>query len=35
MLVSTLMHERFGIGETLGGTEQTLAQLVEIAQAVQ
>jgi alkylation response protein AidB-like acyl-CoA dehydrogenase len=31
VLVSTLMHERFGIGETLGGTEQTLAQLVEIA----
>ncbi len=31
VLVSTLMHERFGIGETLGGTEQTLAQLVEMA----
>jgi alkylation response protein AidB-like acyl-CoA dehydrogenase len=31
VLVSTLMHERFGIGETIGGTEQTLAQLVEIA----
>ena len=31
VLVSTLMHERFGIGETIGGTEQTLAQLVEVA----
>lgn len=31
VLVATLMHERFGISETLGGTEQTLAQLVEIA----
>jgi alkylation response protein AidB-like acyl-CoA dehydrogenase len=31
VLVSTLMHERFGIGETIGGTEQTLAQLVEMA----
>jgi alkylation response protein AidB-like acyl-CoA dehydrogenase len=31
VLVSTLMHERFGIGETLGGTEQMLAQLVEMA----
>ncbi len=31
VLVSTLMHERFGIGETIGGTEQTLAQLIEIA----
>jgi alkylation response protein AidB-like acyl-CoA dehydrogenase len=31
VLVSTLMHERFGISETLGGSEQTLAQLVEIA----
>ncbi len=34
VLVSTLMHERFGIGETLGGTEQTLAQLVEMARQV-
>jgi alkylation response protein AidB-like acyl-CoA dehydrogenase len=34
VLVSTLMHERFGIGETIGGTEQTLAQLVEIARGV-
>lgn len=33
VLVSTLMHERFGIGETLGGSEQTLAQLVELARA--
>jgi alkylation response protein AidB-like acyl-CoA dehydrogenase len=31
VLVATLMHERFGIGETLGGSEQTLAALVEIA----
>lgn len=31
VLVSTLMHERFGIGETIGGSEQTLAQLIEIA----
>ena len=31
VLVSTLMHERFGIGETIGGSEQTLAELVEIA----
>jgi alkylation response protein AidB-like acyl-CoA dehydrogenase len=31
VLVATLMHERFGISETLGGTEQTLAQLVELA----
>src|SRR5208337_4200582 len=31
VLVATLMHERFGIGETLGGTEQTLAALVDVA----
>ncbi len=31
VLVSTLMHERFGIGETLGGTETILQQLVELA----
>jgi len=31
VLVSTLMHERFGIGETLGGTEQTLRELIGIA----
>jgi len=31
VLVSTLMHERFGIGETLGATEQVLAMLVEVA----
>ncbi len=31
VLVSTLMHEPFGIGETIGGTEQILTQLVEIA----
>src|SRR5260370_1237661 len=35
VLVATLMHERFGIGETLGGTEQLLHQLVPIAKAVQ
>jgi len=35
VLVSTLMHERFGIGETLGGTEQILAQLVEMAKGIQ
>jgi hypothetical protein len=35
VLVSTLMHERFGIGETLGGTEQLLHQLVQIAKSVQ
>ncbi len=34
VLVSTLMHERFGIGETLGTSQQTLAELVEIAKAV-
>ncbi|HYB91275.1 MAG TPA: acyl-CoA dehydrogenase family protein [Candidatus Binataceae bacterium] len=31
VLVSTLMHERFGIGETLSGTEQMLGALVELA----
>ncbi len=31
VLVATLMHERFGIGETIGGTEQTLHALVELA----
>jgi alkylation response protein AidB-like acyl-CoA dehydrogenase len=35
VLVSTLMHERFGIGETLGGTEQMLHQLVQVAKSVQ
>ena len=34
VLVNTLMHERFGISETIGGTEVILAQLVEMAQAV-
>ena len=34
VLVSTLMHERFGIGETLGTSQQTLAELVELAKAV-
>jgi alkylation response protein AidB-like acyl-CoA dehydrogenase len=33
VLVSTLMHERVGIGDTLNATEQTLAQLVEVAKA--
>jgi alkylation response protein AidB-like acyl-CoA dehydrogenase len=31
VLLSTLMHERFGIGETLGGTEQTLNELIALA----
>jgi alkylation response protein AidB-like acyl-CoA dehydrogenase len=35
VLVSTLMHERFGIGETLGGTETVLRQLIELAKKVQ
>lgn len=35
VLVATLMHERFGIGETIGGTEQTLHALVEIAKRAQ
>jgi alkylation response protein AidB-like acyl-CoA dehydrogenase len=35
VLVSTLMHERFGIGETLGGTETVLRHLVEIAKKVE
>src|SRR6202167_3165946 len=35
VLVSTLMHERFGIGETLGGTEQMLHQIVQVAKSVQ
>jgi alkylation response protein AidB-like acyl-CoA dehydrogenase len=29
------MHERFGIGETIGGTEQTLHALVELAKRAQ
>jgi len=33
VLVSTLMHERVGIGDTLNATEQTLSQLVEVAKA--
>ncbi|MFZ0660129.1 MAG: acyl-CoA dehydrogenase family protein [Candidatus Binataceae bacterium] len=35
VLVATLMHERFGIGETIGGTEQTLHALVDLAKRVQ
>jgi alkylation response protein AidB-like acyl-CoA dehydrogenase len=35
VLVATLMHERFGIGETLGGTEQVLSALVHIAKQAQ
>ncbi|MGH7986587.1 MAG: acyl-CoA dehydrogenase family protein, partial [Candidatus Binataceae bacterium] len=35
VLVSTLMHERFGISETIGGTEVILAQLLELAKVVQ
>ena len=34
VLVSTLMHERFGISETIGGTEVILAQLVEMAKTI-
>jgi alkylation response protein AidB-like acyl-CoA dehydrogenase len=34
VLVSTLMHERFGIGETIGGTETVLRQLIELARNV-
>jgi alkylation response protein AidB-like acyl-CoA dehydrogenase len=34
VLVSTLMHERFGISETIGGTEVILAQLIEMAKAI-
>ncbi|MGH7933828.1 MAG: acyl-CoA dehydrogenase family protein [Candidatus Binataceae bacterium] len=34
VLVSTLMHERFGISETIGGTEVVLAQLIELAKLV-
>jgi alkylation response protein AidB-like acyl-CoA dehydrogenase len=34
VLVSTLMHERFGISETIGGTEVILAQLVELAKVI-
>ena len=34
VLVATLMHERFGIGETLGASQQTLAELVELAKAI-
>ena len=34
VLVSTLMHERFGISETIGGTEVILSQLVELAKSV-
>ena len=31
VLVSTLMHERIGIGETLGGSEQLLTHIVDLA----
>jgi alkylation response protein AidB-like acyl-CoA dehydrogenase len=31
VLVATLMHERFGIGETMGGTEEALRALVALA----
>ena len=34
VLVSTLMHERFGISETIGGADVILAQLVEMAKAI-
>jgi alkylation response protein AidB-like acyl-CoA dehydrogenase len=35
VLVSTLMHERFGIGETLGTSQQTLAELVALARTME
>jgi alkylation response protein AidB-like acyl-CoA dehydrogenase len=35
VLVATLMHERFGISETIGGTEVILDQLVDMARTVQ
>jgi alkylation response protein AidB-like acyl-CoA dehydrogenase len=35
VLVSTLMHERFGISETIGGSEVILTQLVELARRVE
>ncbi len=31
VLISTLMHERFGLGETLGESESLLAQLIGLA----
>ncbi|MGA2408971.1 MAG: acyl-CoA dehydrogenase family protein [Candidatus Binataceae bacterium] len=34
VLVSTLMHERFGISETIAGTEVILAQLAELARTI-
>jgi len=34
VLVATLMHERFGISETIGGTDVILAQLIEMAQTI-
>src|SRR5579863_2021865 len=34
VLVATLMHERFGISETIGGGEVILSQLVELAKAI-
>jgi alkylation response protein AidB-like acyl-CoA dehydrogenase len=34
VLVSTLMHERFGISETIGGTEVILSQLVDLAKSM-
>jgi alkylation response protein AidB-like acyl-CoA dehydrogenase len=34
VLVNTLMHERFGISETIGGTEVILAQLIEMAKTI-
>jgi alkylation response protein AidB-like acyl-CoA dehydrogenase len=35
VLVSTLMHERFGISETIGGSEVILAQMVELAKLIE
>jgi alkylation response protein AidB-like acyl-CoA dehydrogenase len=35
VLVSTLMHERFGISETIAGSDVILAQLIEVAKRVE
>ncbi len=35
VLLSTLMHERFGISETIGGSEVILTQLLELARKVE
>jgi alkylation response protein AidB-like acyl-CoA dehydrogenase len=35
VLVSTLMHERFGISETIGGSEVILAQMIELGKLLE